>query len=416
MVKILIVEDSRSQSGMIVNEVRSRGNLIPVLAESFSQAKELLEANPETFFAALLDINLPDAPHGEIVDLVMEHGIASIVFTGEFSDELRERMLAKRVVDYVIKENASSIVHVVSQVERLIRNQGIKVLVVDDSRSARKMIVAMLKIHKFQTVEAENGVMAMEVLAQNPDVLLVITDYNMPHMDGFELTRKIRRLYTKNQIAIIGLSSHGNNLLSARFLKRGANDFITKPCLTEEFFVRVTQNIEIIEYIHALKDAAIKDFLTGLPNRRHFMDVGEKWHAHAVNATITLIAGTMDIDFFKKVNDTYGHEAGDTVLKKVSALIKPLVDGTDLVARVGGEEFSVLLVNKSSETAYAWFEQLRTRIQAMEIPYNDHVLRVTISIGVCQTPGESLAEMLDIADKRLYDAKRSGRNRVSVAN
>ncbi|HIJ85221.1 MAG TPA: response regulator, partial [Magnetococcales bacterium] len=252
MYKILIVEDSRLFSNLLKKEVLSREGLSPVVTESFAATKKILEAGQENFFVALLDINLPDAPQGEVVDLVLGHGVPAIVFTGEFNDELRERMITKKVVDYILKENASSVTQVVSLVERLIRNQSIKVLVVDDSRSARLMVVDLLKIHRFNVLEAADGDQAMEVLVHNPDIRLVLTDYNMPGMDGFELTQQIRKTYDKSQIAVIGLSSYGNNILSARFLKRGANDFITKPFLAEEFFVRVTQNVEIIEYISAL--------------------------------------------------------------------------------------------------------------------------------------------------------------------
>lgn len=414
MKNILIVEDSRMFSNLLKREVLERKAMQPVVTESFAQTKALLEAREVDFFAALLDINLPDAPAGEVVDLVISHGIPAIVFTGEFSDELRERMLNKRVVDYVLKESASSISHVVSLIDRLMRNRLIKVLVVDDSRSARMVVVEMLKVHNYVVLEAADGHKAMELLEKHPDVRLVITDYNMPGMDGFELTRQIRQKFDKNQLAIIGLSSYGNNILSARFLKRGANDFISKPFLPEEFFVRVTQNIEIVEYIDALRDAAIKDFLTGLYNRRHFMDAGEKIHARAREGEITLIAGAVDVDFFKKVNDTYGHDAGDAVLKKVGSLLASHGRDTDLVARMGGEEFSVLLVNANVAVATQYFERLRAEIQALAISHNNQELRITASFGVCCSLGDSLAQMLDRADHKLYDAKKNGRNRVEI--
>ncbi|MBF0145467.1 MAG: diguanylate cyclase [Magnetococcales bacterium] len=414
MYKILIVEDSRIQADLIRQEVQSRGKLVPVVSNTFSDAKIQLQTHAGEFFAALLDINLPDAPHGEVVDLVITHGIPAIVFTGEFSEGFRGRMIAKRVVDYVIKGDRNSIPPVVSLVERLIRNRTTKVLVVDDSRSARSMITDLLSLHKFHVLEAENGAKALEVLTQHPDIRLVITDYNMPQMDGFELTREIRRRHDKSQLAIIGLSSHNDHMLSARFLKRGANDFITKPFLIEEFFLRVGQNVEIIEHIHALKGAAMKDFLTGLPNRRHFMEEGTKLHVHALSGTITLIAGTVDVDFFKKVNDTYGHEAGDQVLKMVAATMAGVAGSNDLLARIGGEEFAILLVNQDIEKATGFFERLRETVESLVIPHHHETLRVTISIGVSTSSGSSLAYMLDQADQKLYDAKRNGRNRVEI--
>ncbi|HIJ84031.1 MAG TPA: GGDEF domain-containing protein, partial [Magnetococcales bacterium] len=153
----------------------------------------------------------------------------------------------------------------------------------------------------------------------------------------------------------------------------------------------------------------------GLPNRRHFMTEGEKLHAQACAGDITLIAAAVDVDFFKKVNDTYGHEAGDQVLKKVAALLARHSGAGNLIARMGGEEFSILLVNKNLASAIAFFERLRSEIQSMDIFHNEHIFHITASFGVCGTLGASLAEMLDRADQKLYNAKEAGRNRVEVA-
>ncbi len=415
MYKILIIEDSRIFIKMLREKFQHTSILQIVVAETLQDAKTLLQSKKDDFFLALVDINLPDASHGECVDLVIQHNIPVIVFTGEFNEELRSRMIAKRVVDYIVKGSMASLQQVVNLVDRLIRNHSIQVLVVDDSRSARSLIVDLLKSYKFQVLEAENGAKAMKQLEDHPEIRMVITDYHMPVMDGFELTRQIRQKHDKNQLAIIGLSSFGNNILSARFLKRGANDFITKPFVAEEFFVRVTQNIEIIEYIQALKEAAVKDFLTGLPNRRHFMTEGEKLHAIAKKGTITLIAGAVDVDFFKKVNDTYGHEAGDHVLKKVAGVLANHANQTALAARMGGEEFGILLINRDAQAAKAYFETLRTEIEALVIDHHTETIHITASFGVCTEHGYSLADMLDRADQKLYDAKKNGRNRVEFA-
>jgi PleD family two-component response regulator len=121
-------------------------------------------------------------------------------------------------------------------------------------------------------LEAENGEEALNIIDEHKDIRLVITDFNMPKMDGFELTKKLRQLYTKQDMAIIGMSTYGNNLLSARFLKIGGSDFLNKPFLEEEFFCRINQNMDLLEYIKNLRFVATRDFLTGLYNRRHFFE------------------------------------------------------------------------------------------------------------------------------------------------
>ncbi|MBF0284578.1 MAG: diguanylate cyclase [Magnetococcales bacterium] len=412
MERVLVVENTRLFAHLLKKELETRYGHKVTLAASFAEAKEILSREASSFFAALLDLNLPDAPQGEIVDLVIGFGLPAIVFTGELSDELREKMLEKRVIDYVLKESASSIGYVSGLVDRISRNRAIKVLVVDDSKSARSMLTQLLRIHQFQVLEAESGVEALSLLEQQPGIRLVLTDYNMPEMDGFELTRRIRQKYDKNQMAVIGVSSYGNNVLSARFIKHGANDFINKPFLTEEFYVRVTQNIEIIEFIQTLQETSVRDYLTGLHNRRYFMEMAEKLHAAARRGSMKLAFGLLDVDFFKKVNDQYGHEAGDEVLRRIALILREHVRQGDLAARLGGEEFCLMLVNTSQAGAVILFERLRTAIANEGIEYKDQTLRVTASIGVSCDPGESLNLMMDQADQRLYAAKHGGRNKV----
>jgi PleD family two-component response regulator len=143
---------------------------------------------------------------------------------------------------------------------------------VDDSRVFRNRISSLLEVHQYSVLPAGDGAEALKILGENPDIALVITDYEMPKMDGFDLTQKIREKRDKNEVAIIGISAQGDHGLSARFLKNGANDFICKPFLTEEFYCRVTQNVETIEHLRRLKQieaelARSKEEVSRLSNR-----------------------------------------------------------------------------------------------------------------------------------------------------
>ena len=117
------------------------------------------------------------------------------------------------------------------------------------------------------------------MLKRHPDIKMVISDYFMPGMDGVELTRRIRHRHRKDQLAVIGISAYGNTILSARFIKNGANDFLNKPFSSEEFYCRVTQNLEMLEYIQKLRETSIRDPLTGLFNRRRFFEAAKELHA-----------------------------------------------------------------------------------------------------------------------------------------
>lgn len=253
MQKILIVEDSRMFGYVLKESIEQRTPYQVDVARSLREARSLLESGPDTYFLALADLDLPDAPDFEIIDLLHQAGISSIAITGKFGEEIRERVLSKNVVDYVLKDSVRNIDAVVELVERLHRNRSIKVLVVDDSETMREVLASSLSLHKFQVVQACNGVVAMELLKDHAEIQVVIVDYAMPEMDGAELTRRIRRIYSSDELAIIGISGTSQHALSARFLKNGANDFLVKPFSDEELYCRVVQNVVTLEGIRRLK-------------------------------------------------------------------------------------------------------------------------------------------------------------------
>lgn len=412
---ILIVEDSKLFARILKTNIEANTEFKIVIAETYAELMSLFESGQHDFFASLLDLNLPDAPDGEVVDYVLKHKVPAIVFTGKFDDDLRDRMLSKGIVDYVLKDAPANIEYIISLLKQLNRNTTIKALVVDDSRTARKHIKRLLTIYRFIVMEAENGKQALDIVNEHKDIMLVITDFNMPQMDGFELTKKLRSLYSKQDMAIIGMSTYGNNLLSARFLKIGGSDFINKPFLEEEFFCRINQNMDLLGYIKELQFIASRDYLTGLYNRRHFFEVGEKLFSRAYKSQKNSAVALIDIDFFKRVNDTYGHDVGDAVLKRMGELLRSSFRAGDLVARFGGEEFGFLLPNVSEDEASNIFEDLRRKIEQDSIDLSDNIsLKVTASIGVCTSLEESLETALSKADKMLYQAKNSGRNQVII--
>jgi PleD family two-component response regulator len=258
--RILVVEDSAMFANLVKKEIEAKLEMAVVLTKNYTETEKLLTDmeeenffNEDNFFVAVLDLNLPDAPAGKIVDLVRSKSIPAIVFTAEFDNKVRELIWSKDIVDYVFKRGKQDVQYLIKLIKRIYFNRFIKILVVDDSKVFRTKVSSLLEVHQYSVIQADDGVEALKRLQENPDINLVITDYEMPNMDGFGLTQKIREKHDKNEIAIIGISSQGDNGLSARFLKNGANDFINKPFLTEEFYCRVTQNVETIEHLRRLK-------------------------------------------------------------------------------------------------------------------------------------------------------------------
>lgn len=418
MEKVLIVEDSKVFARILIRKIEDELFFNVCWASNFEEARYILEKNPDndTFFVALLDLHLPDAADGRIVDYVISKSIPSIVFTGDVESEVRDRIWSKKVVDYVSKESPDSLDYLCSLVRRISLNKFVHILVVDDSQTVRNHLVRLLTAHEFIVHEADQGAYALSVLDRHPEIKVVITDYFMPGMDGVELTRHIRRQRRKEDLAVIGISAYGNTILSARFIKNGANDFLNKPFSSEEFYCRVTQNLEMLEYIQKLRETSIRDPLTGLYNRRYFFEAAKELHKRMTRGEEPMTLAMLDIDHFKKVNDTYGHATGDEVLKHVSHGLSTRFRGRDLVARLGGEEFCVLAPGLEGQQAMAAFNDLRNSIERSKAKAAKASVGVTISIGICDKPKDSVDAMLAAADAALYKAKRTGRNRVIWAD
>jgi len=410
MDKILLVEDSKSFAMLIINSIKTEINCEVYWAASYSEAKDLVECEGD-FFIGLLDLTLPDSSKGEILDLTLTANIPSIVFTGNFNEEMRKMCWEKMVIDYVLKEGPRNLDYIVSLIKRIQSNREVSVLVVDDSATSRQFIERLLLIHQYNVLDADNGQRALEILQENKQIKLVITDYIMPGMDGFDLVKKIRADYSRDELAVIGISAQNNQILSAKFIKNGANDFISKPFTNEEFYCRVGLNVEIIEKIESIKNFANKDFLTGLFNRRYFFEMGGVLHANFKRKNLSMAIGMIDVDHFKNVNDTFGHDAGDAVLKALASLLKTRFRESDVVARFGGEEFCIFAGNLSGQNVKSIFEEVRVMVENLEIVVNENIIKITVSSGLC-TEFDTLDNMIKVADRKLYEAKRSGRNRV----
>lgn len=412
MQNILIVEDIRVMAAMLKGSLEKRLDVRCTVAADYTHAVGLIDEGSISFDIALLDMNLPDAAPGAIVDLVVGRGIPVIVFTGEEEADFQDYIWDKGVVDYVFKEGPHSIEYVADVICRIEKNKHVQVLVVDDSKVSREIIAGRLRVHQYQVLEAADGLEALRCLDQNPDITLMITDYHMPNMDGFTLVQRVRAKYGKKKLAIIGVSSEGDTHLSARFIKNGANDFIKKPFSTDEFYCRVTQNVEIIEQMKAIQEAAYRDYLTGLHNRRFFFDAARGWYANAKRGNGNIALAMIDIDCFKHVNDTYGHDTGDAVLVGIAQVIKEHSRASDIVVRFGGEEFCVLLTGAPDGGVSEAFNRLLKAIGSHEMSFGEDTVQVTVSIGVCTSLEESLEAMINVADKKLYRAKQAGRNRI----
>jgi diguanylate cyclase (GGDEF)-like protein len=416
MKHLLVVEDNRIAGSLISSKV---SGVLPVTvhwAQSMGEALRLLDEHNNDFFAALLDYMLPDAPDGEIIDEVVARGVPSIVFTGNVvSEKDRRRLWRKQIVDYVIKDDPQSLEYITFLLSRLEKNAAIKILIVDDSRFFRVVLGRLLRVHQYEVLEAVDGEDGLKQLEAHRDIRLVVTDYNMPGMDGFAFIKRLRKLYGRETIAVLGLASERNRTMGARFIKCGANDFISKKSfIAEELYCRVNQNLESLERLQTIRRLATTDPLTHLYNRRYFYDTATHLVASARRNGTPLACAVLDVDRFKKINDTWGHETGDRALQHIAGiLVDHFQRSSDLVARMGGEEFCVLTSGLSAAEARKRFESVRRKLEQNLFELADgETESITASIGLCCQNVGNLDALLRRADELLYNAKRTGRNRV----
>ncbi|MDD2651819.1 MAG: diguanylate cyclase [Sulfurimonas sp.] len=411
MERILIVEDSKALAKVVAKKINLELGFEVDIAYSMSEAKLFLKRY--SYFLVLTDINLPDAPNGEIVDYALGSGNHVIVLSGNIDKTFRTSMLKKNIIDYVNKSGVNDINYILQTIARLQKNQNHTILVVDDSLVFRKQLQSMLENMFFKVITVAHGEEAMGILRTRNDISLVLTDYHMPVMNGLELTSEIRKIYTKNDLGVITVSNDDKEDTTALFLKSGANDYIKKPFSKEEFSCRINNSIEALENIHTITNHANRDFLTGLYNRRYFFATMQGYFEKALQESEKLAIAMIDIDHFKKINDTYGHDTGDKVINAVADTLRANTSQEDMVARFGGEEFCVVLKNIAPSKALSIFEDLRAKIELCSIAVaNGENIHCTASIGVLLTPEETLEESVNQADMLLYSAKQQGRNRV----
>ena len=413
--KILIVEDNKALAKLIAKKMEDNTEMQVDVAHSLAEAQAFL-TKAKDYFITLLDLNLPDAPNGEVVDFVASKGLPIIVLTGSMDDKTRETFMDKDIVDYVYKGNMSDVNYIFHMIDRLKNNKQYKVMVVEDVMQTRNDVKKILQNLQFQVFTAAHGEEAMNYFADNPDIKLVVSDYGMPVKDGLAVLKELREQKDKNELGVIMMTSANENVSGAVFLKNGANDFIAKPFLKEELICRVNNTIENMENINKIANFANKDFLTGLFNRRYFYDDMQEYLASLEENPMPYAVAVIDVDGLKNINDKYGQDSGDKILK---LLAKKLIDDTkssDIAARFGGGEFCVLLKNVSQEDAVKFFVGLRAAIAANPINIKNESVKISVSIGV--TFGKSdynVDEILELADEALYRAKQNGRNRVEIA-
>jgi two-component system cell cycle response regulator len=287
------------------------------------------------------------------------------------------------------------------------------VLIADDEEEKRHLLMVALQLEGYEVITAADGKEALDLVeSAQPD--LVITDVRMPRMDGFELARAIRANPNTRFVPVIiqtAASNQREDLL--RGSEAGALGYFTDPTDLGLLLARVRTLLDFKQYLDVCEEAAFTDHLTGLANRRRFERQLDREVARSTRYGHTFCLLILDIDNFKRVNDTFGHDAGDETLRRLGKAIQEETRGIDVASRIGGDEFAIILPETELEAGIEVAERLKKAISSVQIPA---VVQVTASVGVAAFPsrdGTTGNALVNAADAAMYQAKRAGGNRVT---
>jgi len=345
-----------------------------------------------------------------VSDVALIARVRSLARLKLMTDEMRMRALTSRDIGIESPEREA-----IAEAGR-----GGRILIVDDRASSYEPVAAMLAGEHSTDIEADPNAGLFHAAEGNYDLLIV--SLALEDFDSLRLCSQVRSLDRTRNVPILAISDPGSDARLVRGLEIGINDFLSRPVDKNELLARVRTQIRKRRYTERLRDnvqmsieMAITDALTGLYNRRymetHVGTLVEQAAARGKPLTVLVL----DIDYFKSINDSHGHDAGDDVLREFALRIRRSIRGIDLACRYGGEEFVVVMPETDLAVATMVAERLRRRVagEPFAIQQGSRGIEVTISIGIAAlAPGDNPASVLKRADQALYRAKRDGRNRV----
>ena len=438
---ILVVDNSKMAREIIREEVESLGYNV-IEASTSQEVYEKLSAHKMDLIT--LAVELRDESGYDICKKIRSnqidgdklHNRVPILFiTGNDTMEGREKGYEAGATEFITKPFAKGFI--AENIKRLLQPEitplkGLTAIVIDDSMTARSIVTDFLKSRGVHVVEAKDGLEGYNLIQENLNsVDIVITDMMMPHLRGDELCHRVRNELKYPDLPIIVLSGAKEQISILEIFQSGATDYLHKPFIQEELLARISVHLQsrilkrkLKTKIKQLKDSnekletmACTDSLTQLHNRKYlferFLEYNEKKERYGRSYAFMIV----DIDYFKKINDTYGHQMGDGVIKELGLVINNTIRKSDILARIGGEEFSVIVTDLEEPECRLLAEKIRSAIEKHVFCENidTEFKKLTVSMGMYishQFDNLTIEEIYNRADECLYKAKEAGRNQV----
>lgn len=291
-----------------------------------------------------------------------------------------------------------------------------KILIVDDTQLYIKILTDILEVENYIVFSTNNGFSVLEMTHRiQPDVILL--DIVMPGINGFEVCKLLKSNYDVKDIPVIMVTSRTKGIDIKNALEIGAFDYIKKPIDEIEVIARIQSALRLKNLQDKLKEMAMKDGLTGLYNKTILLELLEKEISRQQRIKGDISFVMLDIDYFKTVNDTYGHISGDIILKELAKILMDSVRKGDIVGRYGGEEFSIVLPGTDKQDAFHLCERIRKKIEDYNFDIGNKTIKITVSMGIFSHDFSNIMaekEIIKKADDKLYEAKHNGRNRVEI--
>ncbi|WP_297448179.1 diguanylate cyclase [uncultured Campylobacter sp.] len=412
MRKILLIDDNKMLGKLLAKKIQNTFNYEVDIAHTMAEAIAMLS---NEYFLSFVDLCLPDAMNGEIVDVVADK-IPAIVLTASNDTNKREEFMHKNILDYIFKESDTCIDQILDAISTLSYYAKTKVILAMAKLPERNEIKKFLSQRLFKVLVAAHGEEALLYLEDNDDTKLIIADAKMPVVSGEELLAEIRTKYNDDDLGVV-LLGEKDDVAEARVLKNGANDYLIKPLLKELFNCRLDRVLNYMQDKKFIKTYNNLDHTSGLKDHYTFRSEVEDYLNDIASGEQEFAFAFLDIDELKSINDEYGFEIGDSIIKICANEMIAETKGRDILGRYSAEKFGILLKNISQERALKILSRIRVNIKNAGILINLDELFFTASLGVVfANSGAKLDDLVEKAAKALSAAKDNGRDRIEVCS
>ncbi|WP_270960333.1 diguanylate cyclase domain-containing protein [Campylobacter upsaliensis] len=412
MRKILLIDDNKMLSKLLAKKIQNTLNYEVDIAHTMAEAIAILNND---YFLSFVDLCLPDAMNGEIVDVVADK-IPTIVLTASNDTNKREEFMHKNILDYIFKESDTCVDQILDAISTLSYYAKTKIILAMAKLPERNEIKKFLSQRLFKVLAAAHGEEALLYLEDNDDTKLIIADAKMPVVSGEELLTEIRTKYNDDDLGVI-LLGEKDDVAEARVLKNGANDYLIKPLLKELFNCRLDRVLNYMQDKKFIKTYNNLDHTSGLKDHYTFRSEVEDYLNDIASGEQEFAFAFLDIDELKSINDEYGFEIGDSIIKICADEMIAETKGRDILGRYSAEKFGILLKNISQERALKILSRIRVNIKNAGILINLDELFFTASLGVVfANSGAKLDDLVEKASKALSAAKNNGKDRIEVCS